>query len=181
MTWTRCTEPLGPERTTALLGGYVAYIQDFGSKLRSEPMNCLLRLLHLLFGQSSPATYRATISGHKGATSPSQLFREPEWLGFRHDGYEVMPLDQCLAIRRGNDPSSRTEPVETRRKELAASTWSFLKFGPLEAVPEEHVPKSVLVRKNGNERLVMSKTGLLKIVQDWIDQIKRRPEDVLEP
>ena len=113
--------------------------------------------------------------------SQSQLFGEPEWLGFRHDGYDVLPLDRYITIREENRPSSRGGTDETRRRALAASTQSLLTFGLVEAVIEERVPETMLVRKNESGRLVMTTESLVEIVRVWIDRIKRSREDVLGP
>lgn len=112
---------------------------------------------------------------------PSQFFRHPEWLGFHHDGYQVVPLAQYLEIRRKDRPSSREETAEARSREVAASTQSLLTFGLLEAVIEQHVPESILVKENESGKLFMTREGLVEIIRSWVDRIKRGRQEMLKP
>jgi len=88
-------------------------------------------------------------------------------------------LAQYLKIRQQDSPSDREEAAEEMRK-VAASTQSLLTFGLLEAVIEQPVPESGLV-KDESGRLVMSKDGLAEIIKDWIERIRRSREEELNP
>ncbi|KAJ2989488.1 hypothetical protein NUW58_g3440 [Xylaria curta] len=102
----------------------------------------------------------------------SRVFKHPPWLGFRHDGYRIVPLAEYLVIRKEDHPPGQ--------KNFAASTQSLLTFGLLEAVVEQHIPESKLV-KNKSGRLVMTKDNIIEIVQDFIERIKAGREEELEP
>lgn len=120
------------------------------------------------------------MSSRDGGLSQSQLFRHPQWLGFRHDGYKVVPLAQYLEIRQGDPASGQEKSAEARLKEFAASMQSLLTFGLLEAVTEQNVPEDTLI-KNESGRLVMTKDGLVDIIRDLIKRIRGGREEELKP
>ncbi len=99
------------------------------------------------------------ISGEKSCSS---LFKEPLWLGFRHDGYPQVPFSQYRSIRGIPSASGREE---------AAALQGWLTFGLIEAVVEKHVPESSLIKKSESGKYVLSKDNLREILRDWIDRI----------
>lgn len=116
--------------------------------------------------------------------SPSarfQFFANPPWLGFPHDGYDVVPLAQYIDIRPQNTLPNWEEEEEMAPRKLAASIQSLLTFGLLEAVTEQHVPESKLILAEESGRLVMSRDGLLDILLDWVWRVRMSREEDLTP
>ncbi|KAI0387990.1 hypothetical protein F5Y04DRAFT_241446 [Hypomontagnella monticulosa] len=68
----------------------------------------------------------------------SRLFKPSAWLGFPHDGYPVVSLDQYLEVRE-----STVNQIDSALS-AARHIQSLLTFGVLEAVVEKPVPESTL-------------------------------------
>ncbi|KAJ4144433.1 hypothetical protein LMH87_003315 [Akanthomyces muscarius] len=116
--------------------------------------------------------------------SPSarfQFFANPPWLGFPHDGYDVVPLAQYIDIRPQDTFPNWEEEEEMAPRKLAASIQSLLTFGLLEAVTEQHVPESKLILAEESGRLVMSRDGLLDVLLDWVWRVRMSREEDLTP
>lgn len=104
------------------------------------------------------------MSSEAGPSTHLQIFANPPWLGFPHDGYDVVSLEHYRDIRPQDALPDWKEEEEMAPRKLAASTQSLLTFGLLEAVTEQHVPESKLILTEKSGRLVMSKDGLLDIL-----------------
>ncbi|KAI1165801.1 hypothetical protein F5B18DRAFT_608744 [Nemania serpens] len=111
------------------------------------------------------------MSSPKEKRERSRVFRHPQWLGFGHDGYGVVPLAGYLKIRQEDRSSSSGK--------FAAGMQSLLTFGLLEAVVEQHIPESKLI-KNESGRLVMTMDNIVEIIGDFIERIKAGAEEELE-
>ncbi|RBR18056.1 hypothetical protein FVER53590_04301 [Fusarium verticillioides] len=102
-----------------------------------------------------------------------RLFLEPKWLGFRHSGYEVKPLNDYILTRNLPDATDNGKDSQARLKELAASYQSLLTFGLVEAVTETGVQEDELLRKYDDGMVVLTMNCFTEIIQKWLARIRR--------
>jgi len=101
----------------------------------------------------------------------SRLFADPEWLGYPHDGYDLVSLREYLEIR----PKKKSS-----MKSLAASYQSMLTFGLLEAVIEAPIAEDVLVHRDHSGKPVMTMSHLVNVMRTWLSRIEQTPAQRLE-
>ncbi|OMP86932.1 hypothetical protein BK809_0000608 [Diplodia seriata] len=92
------------------------------------------------------------------------IAQDPLWLGFKHDGYGVVPITQ-YRVTRGTQI-----PLQFNR-EHAAFMQAWLSFGLLEAVLERPVPESELICQSRNGRPVLSLHALPALLSTWKSQL----------
>ncbi|KAI1212145.1 uncharacterized protein F4807DRAFT_458348 [Annulohypoxylon truncatum] len=96
----------------------------------------------------------------------SRLFKPSVWLGFPHDGYDVVPFNQYLDIRNLDNSQ-----LDTCVRD-AAGLQSLLTFGFLEAAVEKQIPEGTLTRNIASGGRIISTDGLGEIIKDWIQRIR---------
>ena len=101
----------------------------------------------------------------------SRLFRPPAWLGFNHDGHDVVPMEQYLKIRKSHNLPEEMATARTHALAAARSMQSLLTFGFLEAATGMQVPESRLLQEVTPRSLVITSEGVQGIMRDWIQRI----------
>lgn len=84
----------------------------------------------------------------------ASIFQDTIWLGGRHGGYPLVPLQEYIQVRRGNGGPP------TRALEMVAGTQCHLAFGLLEAALEIEIAESTMLRRNECDETVMASKSL---------------------
>lgn len=98
-------------------------------------------------------------------SSPSSLFRDPRFLGFKHDGYPISTFLQYRKTRAIPDPTKFD-------RDHATMLQSWLSFGLLEATLEQPVSENALVKRTEAGKMIMSMEELPRILLDWTSQAR---------
>jgi hypothetical protein len=105
------------------------------------------------------------------------IFQDTLWLGEEHDGYERVPFENYLElnrVRRG--PEDRPKSFRPSSERLA-KLQCWLNFGLLEAVMEEKIPESKLIRLNSSGEQVLTSEYLPDLLLNFRNRIRERQGD----
>jgi hypothetical protein len=103
------------------------------------------------------------------------IFKDTLWLGEEHDGYERVPLENYLElnrVRRG--PEDRPKIFRRSGFGDVAKLQCLLNFGLLEAVLEEKVPESKLLKVNSSGEQVVTSEHLPDLLLGYRNRIRER-------
>lgn len=128
---------------------------------------CFLEMAHT----SNDDNIQHDIHTEQSVSHSVALFRDPKWLGFKHDGYPISTFLQYRAIRGTQNPTLFD-------KYHVSILQSWLSFGLLEAILEVPIPESMLLRETGDRGLVMSLDQLPQILSEWTSRVSGKDEDL---
>lgn len=89
------------------------------------------------------------------------FFKDTIWLGGKHDGYPLVPVQEYLQVRRASDGTTPRNVLE-----MARETQCHLTFGLLEGALEIKIPESTMLRQNDRGETVMHSDNLDELLWD---------------
>ncbi|OCH91377.1 hypothetical protein OBBRIDRAFT_825367 [Obba rivulosa] len=104
------------------------------------------------------------------STSTSFIAQDAVWLGGKHDGYALTSLMKYQEYRYTEDQLNEFERSPCR--EYAALFQSAMIFGLLEAVTEQKIPESRLLRHTSSGDILVTTDNLPSILGEWQDRIE---------
>jgi hypothetical protein len=106
------------------------------------------------------------------------IFQDTRWLGGEHDGYARVPFEKYLELNRVRRGSENGPKIFRRlSSEPLAKLQCLMNFGLLEAVMEEKIHESKLIRVNSSGEQVLTSEHLPDLLLRYRNRIKKRQGD----